>query len=374
MVRLGIFSEWGPDGFSQIPRHLARALGEATGTPVAFLPAEPSLPPLIHRFTNRVRERAGLPPHAWEKDERRCRNLARQLDPAASHGRYDAVILIGTESAAFTRTSIPLYSYGDSIFGARFHAYPDQTEQAFSEESIKSGVTLQKQAVTKLRACFLSCRFAIEQAERTFAYGFDRTRFEVVGIGANFESESRIHRSRHDDEVLNLLWIGRDWERKGGSRALEVVRALRDGGIDARLDAVGDVRSNAEFVRSHGMLKASDPVERRLLRDAFRNADAYILPTGADLSPVAIQEAASFSVPTIATAVGGIPEMIEDGVTGLLFSEYDPGQWSERITSVNRTGSLPLMGTRARDRYEESGTWRSVAERMLERIEKDLNI
>lgn len=374
MIRLALFSEWGPDGFSQIPGHLARALGEVPGVSVEFLPAVPSVPPLRHRLINRPRRLAGLPPHAWEKDERRCRELAKQLDRGASAGRYDALIVIGSESAAFSETTVPLFSYGDSIFGTRVNAYSDQIESAISRESIASGISIQKRAVEKLRAAFLSCRFAIDQAEKTFAYGFDSKKFEIVGIGANFESETRIERAAPaGDRPFHLLWIGRDWNRKGGARSLEVVRALRDRGIDAHLDAIGDVPPGGDAVRSRGMLSARDPLQRAALLEAFEMSDAYILPTEADISPVAILEAASFSVPSIATAVGGIPEMIEDGVSGLLFPDYDPGVWAERIAAQIRARSLPEMGLRARDRYERTGNWRSVAQRMLERIEGERN-
>jgi len=67
-------------------------------------------------------------------------------------------------------------------------------------------------------------------------------------------------------------------------------------------------------VRVHCGLKANDPQ----IMDLFRQADIFCLPTQADGSSIASLEAMATGLPVIVGAVGGIPELIEDGKTGLL--------------------------------------------------------
>ncbi len=93
--------------------------------------------------------------------------------------------------------------------------------------------------------------------------------------------------------------------------------------------------------------------------------DVFILPTKGDNLPVAILEAMASAAPVLATRVGGIPEEVIDGVTGILVPPEDPGAMAE---AMDRLASQPDlrrdMGLRGRRRVAEEFDPQRVAEDM----------
>ena len=150
----------------------------------------------------------------------------------------------------------------------------------------------------------------------------------------------------------NILFVGADFARKGGPLLLDVFREhFRD---LAQFQVV--TRSpvlDEPGVTVHRDLKANDPRLRRL----FNEADMLVLPTAGDTSPRVIAEAMVVRVPVISTRVAGIPEMVEDGVTGFLFDHGDGEALRQRIaTLVGNPALRRSMGERGRqvalDRFD----------------------
>ena len=61
----------------------------------------------------------------------------------------------------------------------------------------------------------------------------------------------------------------------------------------------------------------------RELRQLFAEADAFVLPTNHDASPWVALEAMATGVPVVITSVGGIPDLVQDGITGLVVPPGD---------------------------------------------------
>lgn len=337
------------DGFSGIPRHLIGALRERAEV------TEWRLPEHRPTFAKRLIARTSRGQYLWEKDPARCRFLSHAIDERAGKGDVDAVLLFGSEACAFCTTDVPLFGFGDSIFGSRVGLYADQ--QDISPRSLREGVNVQQRALDKLQAFFSTSRWAIERAAGTFGYAIPAGKIVVTGIGANLP---------HVDAPPplpagppRLLWVGVDWERKGGDLAVAAVDALRARGIDARLDVVGPVRvpASAGWLTVHGRLDGAP------LGDAYASASALLLPTRADLTPIVIAEAAMYGRPAFAAPAGGIPEMIAGG--GVSIDSNDPEVWAAEIARA----PLEELGTGARQAYEQRLNWRTIAALMVERME-----
>lgn len=344
------------DGFSGIPRHLIAALREHAD--VTEWPLPHYRPAVAKRVLVRLRERNYL----WEKEPRRNTFYSHAIDARASAERPDAVLVFGSEACAYTTTSVPLFAFGDSIFGSRVGLYDDQ--RSISARSIAEGVEMQQRGLDRLHTFFCTSRWAWDRAVERFGYRVDADKLCVTGIGANLPhvwSAATAVTALAGPERKRLLWVGVDWNRKRGDFAIAVVEALRMRAIDAQLDIVGpvDVPARAPWITAHGKLTASAG-----LGEAYARASALLLPTMADLTPIVISEAAMYGRSTFATPVGGIPEMIQDGVTGMLIDSEDPRVWADAIANAN----LDALGTAARLRYEQRLNWNVIAATMVERM------
>ncbi|MFB2969038.1 glycosyltransferase family 4 protein [Aerosakkonema sp. BLCC-F183] len=151
------------------------------------------------------------------------------------------------------------------------------------------------------------------------------------------------------NQPLKLLFVGGDFERKGGYVLLEAFRSgLRD---RCTLDIVtkDEIVTSAESVRLHRGLTPNSP----LLRQLFADADLFIFPTLGDFIPFVVMEAMASGLPVVATNVGAIPEQVEDGVTGLLVPPNNPSAIAQAVSSLaNNPDRLVAMGIASRDRAE----------------------
>lgn len=99
-----------------------------------------------------------------------------------------------------------------------------------------------------------------------------------------------------------------------------------------RLMALADERGVSHAVAFVGH---SDAIPERLAA-----ADAFVLPTRSDALPNAVLEAMAAGLPVVATAVGGIVEVIDDGVTGLLVPPGDPRALADALGRLMEDGEL----------------------------------
>lgn len=156
-------------------------------------------------------------------------------------------------------------------------------------------------------------------------YGVPGEKITVIAPGVDIAAwdEARAQRgSRSADAPLNLLFVGGDFERKGGDTALAAFAALPPRVRQrAHLHLVTQTTGlpPAENVTVHtGLTPNSAP-----LKQLFAEADLFVFPTRADCLPQAVLEAMAASLPVITTAVGAIPEAVIEGETGRIIPPGD---------------------------------------------------
>ncbi len=133
-----------------------------------------------------------------------------------------------------------------------------------------------------------------------------------------------------------LLAVGRFVRKKGFDQLLRAAKLLADAGVDFRLTIAGDGMLRLPLKWQATRLHIADRVHfpgfvpHDAVARLFLESDIFIMPCviapsgDRDGLPTVILEALSYGVPVVTTAVSGIPELIEDGVTGLLVPERDP--------------------------------------------------
>lgn len=146
-----------------------------------------------------------------------------------------------------------------------------------------------------------------------------------------------------------VLFVGGDFERKGGARLLDWY--LRRGKDLCELHMVTRTPPALDTagldVHFHVGLEANDP---RLIQ-LYHDADLFALPTLADCFGVASIEAMATGLPVITTAVGGVPEIVDDGAQGFIIAPGDDVALAQRVELLLSRRDLRLrMGDAAREK------------------------
>jgi glycosyltransferase involved in cell wall biosynthesis len=156
---------------------------------------------------------------------------------------------------------------------------------------------------------------------------------------------------------LHLLHLGYLGEAKGTYDLLEAYRALDAGGTDLALHLVGEfltaedegrLRRLAAGLTSPGKACSLEPpVSGEAKLALFRQADIFVFPSHDEGMPMAILEAMAAGLPIAATPVGGVPDLIEDGVNGLLTPPHDPPALAKSLERLIADEGLRLrLGAR----------------------------
>jgi glycosyltransferase involved in cell wall biosynthesis len=159
-------------------------------------------------------------------------------------------------------------------------------------------------------------------------YGIPDAKITVIPPGVRPQLWRAPCRNGRRDDQVRILFVGGDLERKGGDVLLAAFAQMRaalaarpgDGTIDARLDLVTKAHvPDTPGVRVHHGLGPNS----RALIDLYHAADVFCLPTFGDCLPMVLSEAGAAGLALVSTAVAAIPEIVEDGVTGLLVPTAD---------------------------------------------------
>jgi colanic acid/amylovoran biosynthesis glycosyltransferase len=143
-----------------------------------------------------------------------------------------------------------------------------------------------------------------------------------------------------------LICVGRLSPEKGHLGLLEAFANVLARGIDAELVLVGDGPEKTKIEQTVSRLNLGTKVRLAglLAEDAtlceIAEADVLVIASFMEGLPVALMEAMGMGIPVIATRVAGIPELIDDGQNGLLFSPANWEQLAERLSRLLADSAL----------------------------------
>ena len=110
------------------------------------------------------------------------------------------------------------------------------------------------------------------------------------------------------------------------------------------------------------------------IKEIYESVDAVILPSLREGLPICLIEAMSMELPVIATAVSGTPELVEDGITGILVPPKDPEAISNAVIEICSNIEMhKQMGLAGRKRVCELFTIERMIEQHLEYYECQFN-
>lgn len=131
--------------------------------------------------------------------------------------------------------------------------------------------------------------------------------------------------------------LGRLVDAKDYPVLLRAMRYLLDNGRDLQLDIAGEGGCREELERLIADLDLADRVRLRGIRPSaefLQGIDVFVMSSKREGVPVALLEAMAHGMPVVATGVGGIPEVLRDGMDGLLCDSGRPEQLASAISRM----------------------------------------
>ena len=181
-------------------------------------------------------------------------------------------------------------------------------------------------------------------------------KFVVAPLG--IDPEVFTPRPRHAaSQPFEILCVGRLTPAKGQHLLIDAVNRLACQERNVRLHLVGSgpdeaaLRQHAQHIACPERILFSGAVNQDSIRDYYTAADVFCLPSFAEGVPVVLMEAMAMEIPCISSCITGIPELIRDGVDGLLVAPSDlNGLVAALARLMDNTSLCARLGRAARAR------------------------
>jgi glycosyltransferase involved in cell wall biosynthesis len=215
-----------------------------------------------------------------------------------------------------TRPERPYLAWSDCTF----HDYVDiyHRRDEFITGDLKRIENAEATWLRRADRVLFTSNWAVERAVRH--YSLDARRVASVGIFGETEMPERdVYAGRQE-----FAFVSTNFEAKGGRIVLAAFRVVRNRYPDASLVIVGDRPPRHMLgpgVRVAGFLRKEVPHEYQQFREILAGARAIVSATSSDICPLLFVEAGYSGCPVISTRKFAIPEIVDDGRTGLLLDD-----------------------------------------------------
>ena len=176
---------------------------------------------------------------------------------------------------------------------------------------------------------------------------------------------------------FKILFVGRHIERKGICYLIEAAKHLPRDKFEIRIVGVGDLteqlKAQAAAVNDGAEIIFTGKLSPEDLANEYKTANVFTLPAIVDHKGdteglgVVLIEAMELGLPIVASNVGGIPDVVVDGESGILVPEKDPVALADAFKCLEADPTLiQKLLAGARKRIEECFTWDGIIERQIE--------
>lgn len=375
-IRIGFLSHEDPLSYRSWSGALCqmyRAL-EATGFQVIHIGASvPDTRTRLSRFEEKLLRRLGWNRLRAAQFRRLVKTYAAKMQSQLEYMPCDVIFAPrGSLFLSHIRTKLPIIYLSDSTARLSLGYY---NNTPYSRRANEYYELCEAQALARAdRIVYFGGSRAADSAVRD--YGVDPAKIRIIGAGGNVTVPADIDSilSRKQCEQCRLLFIGIDWERKGGDVAIETLDALARAGIDAMLTVCSAKVPTAvrkhEGVRFEGFLNKDNPAEAERYHELLCEAHFILVPSRADNGSFAALEANAYGVPAVVRSTGGLVTLIADGTNGISVPDAaDARDFAEAILQIwNDRCAYQSLVASTRAHYESRPQWSGWGERMTDLV------
>lgn len=210
-----------------------------------------------------------------------------------------------------------------------------------------------------------------EWLRRTFLDEFGQAPEKVVAVGGGTDL-SVPEEAERDWERPRFLFVGREFERKGGRELLAAWPAVMAARPDAELHIVGPRAIDATLpagVTLVGHIDRGTPEGSERFLQMYRRATAFVLPSLYEPFGIVFLEAMANGLPCVAADRCAMPEIVADGETGRVAKPEDTDALVAALVELADPATAQRMGAAGRRRMRERFTWPAVADRIVHELD-----
>jgi glycosyltransferase involved in cell wall biosynthesis len=328
------------------------------------------------------RKRQWIAPNLWHVAAEYGREIARRrlslregyfrTTYAFTHLHEAMRELIDPERHAFSFQMQSLYD--TSVPGVPHFIYTDHTHLSnlrypdFDRSSLRSAAWLALERTAYENAAAVFTRSTDVAEDLTRFYNIPPGKVECVYAGSNVDVSHGGPPDNAGYSNQRILFVGVDWKRKGGPELLDAFKDVLRRYPNAHLTIAGaDVRVDLPNCTVLGRVSAQQ------LARHYAESSIFCLPTRHEPFGIAFIEAMMHRLPVVATRVGAIPDMVDDGVNGYLVSPEDPQALAQALGKLLADPAhCQAMGGRSYQKAADLYTWPRTGQRIRARITRIL--
>ena len=251
-------------------------------------------------------------------------DYARQIQKRLTQVNSD--VLLCLENAiplAMVKPDRPMVLWTDTTLGSLIDFYPHMSN--LCAETKANVLQMERNVLERCSLLIVNSSWAAKRAMELYDMPMEKIKV-IPRVSSSAHSLSKMDLktaiAQREESTCHLLFVGVDWQRKGGNTALEVAKSLNAKGIKTELHIVGcfPPTSLPEFVKVHGFVDRTTTEGQAKMERLFRATHFLIYPTQADALGMVLSEAGAYGIPALATDVGGISDLVRAGVTGKTFA------------------------------------------------------
>ena len=191
-------------------------------------------------------------------------------------------------------------------------------------------------------------------------YGMESKKVITVRYGVTLNYSPK---SRKDYDTNTILFIGKNFKRKGGFVLLEAFKKVREEINDAELIIAG-VQKDVLKIGQSGV-NALGYVDNKTINKLYEKASVFVMPSLCEPFGLVFLEAMGHKLPCIGTTIDAMPEIIEDGITGFLVPPNNAEQLSKKIITLLRNPALcASMGSEGFKQLNKNISWNDFGEKI----------
>lgn len=300
------------------------------------------------------------------------RSYARQIRRYFERHPVDVIFSTSSIPVTLLDCEQPIVFWSDAVFHSMCEYY-DRAFSGLTDAAVRRGKQQEEMALNRCTIAAYGSAWAANGAQKLT----NPEKVRLLPFGSNIPVQhteddlakvARQKRASRRNEC-ELLFVGVDWERKGGDVAVETARLLNESGIKTKLRVIGSQPKNPvpDFVDLLGFMNKSSAEELRKMTELFRAADFFILPTKAEAAGIVFAEASSYGLPILSHATGGVPDYVVNGVNGVcLRAGASAAEFAENIRRILLApGEYEALAVGGFREYKTRLNWETSVESLL---------